>query len=165
MAFPPAERRPARPDLAAVDALTQLAFVVIDALEKRASDQDLSVVQTRLLGMLRDRRPTMNELAKLLDLDKSSVTGLVDRAERRGLVSRLPSDTDRRSVTVALTAHGRRLTTDVAARFAADIDALLDQLPTADRARFTDLASHVLCAHAQTHGIDPVAGLESAHGG
>ena len=30
----------------------------------------------------------MNELARLLDLDKSSVTGLVDRAERRGLVAR-----------------------------------------------------------------------------
>ncbi len=37
----------------------------------------------------------MNELARLLDLDKSSVTGLVDRAERRGLVTRVPSTADR----------------------------------------------------------------------
>jgi DNA-binding MarR family transcriptional regulator len=45
--------------------------------------RDLSIPATRLLGVLRDREPTMLELAQLLELDKSSVTGLVDRAERR----------------------------------------------------------------------------------
>jgi hypothetical protein len=36
------------------------------------------MIKTRLLGVLRGK-PTMHELARLLDLDKSSVTGLVDR--------------------------------------------------------------------------------------
>ena len=52
--------------------------------------------------MLRDRTPAMNELARLLGLDKSSISGLVDRAERRGLVIRIPSAEDKRVAPAAL---------------------------------------------------------------
>lgn len=62
-----------------------------------APARGLSIVQARLLGILRDRRPTIKELANFLQLDKSSVTGLVDRAEERGLVQRTPSPVDGRS--------------------------------------------------------------------
>src|SRR5579871_2867941 len=91
------------PELDPVDGLAQLAFLVTGLIEGRAAEHDLSLTATRLLGVLRDREPTMNELARLLQLDKSSVTGLVDRAERRGLVTRRPSARDRRSMTVTLT--------------------------------------------------------------
>ena len=87
----------ARKQLSPVDGLAQLSFLIQGLLERRAAEHDLSIVQTRLLGVLRDRTPTMNELARFLGLDKSSVTGLVDRAERRGLVARVPSATDRRA--------------------------------------------------------------------
>src|SRR5271154_2421722 len=97
--------------LSPVDGLAQLSFVIQDVLEREAAEHDVSIAQTRLLGGLRDPQPTMNELAKLLGLDKSSVTGLVDRAERRGLVARFPSSTDRRAVRVSLTDEGRSLVT------------------------------------------------------
>src|ERR1700722_12237485 len=88
-------------DLGIVDGLAQLSFLVWGILAKRAAHHDLSMIQTRLLGVLRDRQPGMNELATLLELDKSSVTGLVDRAEKRGLVTRTVSTTDRRAVRVS----------------------------------------------------------------
>ena len=97
------------PELDPVDGLAQLAFVIMGMLERRAGEHDLSIAATRLLGVLRDREPTMQELARLLDLDKSSVTGLVNRAERRGLVARAPSAADRRAVRVRLTDEGRTL--------------------------------------------------------
>src|SRR5438270_778453 len=123
----------AREQLSAVDGLAQLSFVIQGLLERRAAEHDLSIIQTRLLGVLRDRKPTMNELARFLGLDKSSVTGLVDRAERRGLVTRVPSTADRRSVLVTLTDHGRSLVSDRAARFEADMSLLLERLEPADR--------------------------------
>jgi DNA-binding MarR family transcriptional regulator len=89
-----------------VDALAQLSFVVQSMLARTAAKHDLSLTQLRMLGMLRDRRPSMQELAQRLGLDKSSVTGLVDRAERRGLVSRETDPRDGRSVRVAITALG-----------------------------------------------------------
>ena len=85
-------------ELSPVDGLAQLSFVVHRMLEQRAAEHDLSIIQTRLLGVLRDRHPTINELGKLLGLDKSSTSGLVERAERRGLVARSPSPADGRSV-------------------------------------------------------------------
>jgi DNA-binding MarR family transcriptional regulator len=137
-----------------VDGLAQLSFLVQGTLERRAAEHDMSIVQTRLLGILRDRHPTMNELAKLLGLDKSSVTGLVDRAERRGLVTRVPSTVDRRAVQVHLTDEARALAAEVQALFEADVLALLAPLPRADRAALTALLTRILVSHAESHGVD-----------
>ena len=152
-----AVRRPlatSEPQLSAVDGLAQLSFVVYRMLERRAAEHDLSIIQTRLLGILRDRRPTMNELAKLLVLDKSSTSGLVERAERRGLVTRSPSPTDGRAVLVGLTGDGRSLLADAAIRFEADATALLDHLPRTERRALSRLISRLLVAHAAERGID-----------
>src|ERR1700735_5610064 len=105
-------------DLGLVDALAQLTFAVQGTLGRIAAAHDLSIVQARLLGILRDRSPTIMELARFLQLDKSSVTGLVDRAQQRGLVTRTPSTFDRRSVHVTLTAAGRELVNGATAAFA-----------------------------------------------
>ena len=123
-------------------------------LEHRAAEHDLSIIQTRLLGVLRDRRPTINELGKLLALDKSSVSGLVERAERRGLVTRAPSPADGRAVLVSLSDHGRSLVADAASQFAADVGALLERLSPSDRRELSRLVSRLLVAHAAGEGID-----------
>jgi MarR family transcriptional regulator, lower aerobic nicotinate degradation pathway regulator len=136
-----------------VDGLAQLAFVIHGTLERRAAEHDLSMAQARLLGVLRDRQPTMNQLAKLLNLDKSSITGLVDRAERRGLVTRLPSADDRRAVLVALTGQGRAIVSQAAADFSADVLALLDLVPVADRVALQDIVSRLLAAYAADQGL------------
>jgi DNA-binding MarR family transcriptional regulator len=140
--------------LSPVDGLVQLSFLVHGALERRATERDLSMIQTRLLGVLRDRQPTMNELARLLELDKSSVTGLVDRAQRRGLVERTPSTTDGRAVLVTLTRKGQTLVARIATQFEADVTELLRSLSASDRKRMSGLVSRLVVAHAAERGID-----------
>ena len=95
-----------------VNALAQLSFVVQNMLARTAAKHDLSMTQLRMLGMLRNHRPTMQELAQRLGVDKSSVTGLIDRAERRGLVRREMDPRDGRSVRVAITALGLQVAAD-----------------------------------------------------
>ena len=151
----------AHQELSPADGLAQLSFLIQGILERRAREHDLSVIQIRLLGVLRDRQPTMNELARLLGLDKSSVTGLVDRAERRGLVERAASTADRRSVLVSLTDHGRSLASEGAARFGADISLLLQHLPPSDRDTLSRLISRLLVAHATDQGIDLLATIKT----
>lgn len=150
-----------RQQLSPVDGLAQLSFIVQGMLERRAAEHSLSIIQARLLGVLRDRTPTMNELARLLGLDKSSVTGLVYRAEHRGLVVRVPSTTDRRVVRVSLTDGGRALVSQAAACFETDVLTMLESLPTRDRDALSRLVSRLLAAHAAEQGIDlfPAAGL------
>jgi MarR family transcriptional regulator, lower aerobic nicotinate degradation pathway regulator len=144
-------------ELDTVDALAQVSFLVQGALERRAAEHGISLIQTRLLGILRDRTPTMNELARLLGLDKSSTSGLVDRAQRRGLVRRVPSQRDRRSVRVRLTADGRELVRQVAALFADDIASMLEPLPSEARSALTHYLRQMVVAHAAAHGIDLAA--------
>ena len=78
----------------------------------------------------------MAELAREFGVEKAALTGLVDRAERHGMVERRAVPGDRRAVSVALTPAGLRTAT----RFHADVTAELGQLTTsltaAERARF-----------------------------
>lgn len=100
-----------------LEALVQTSYAVIGAITAVAGRHDLSLTLWRLMAILRDRTPTMSELATHLDLDRSSVTGLVDRAATRGLVRRVADREDRRSSRVALTTLGQ----DVARACSADL--------------------------------------------
>jgi DNA-binding MarR family transcriptional regulator len=131
-------------DLTLVDALVQLSFAVQATLTAAAAEQDLSVTQLRLLGILRDRQPLMLDLARVLQLEKSSVSGLVDRAAKRGLVERVDAAHDGRAVHVRITAEGRRVGRRVARRVEADVAALAAQLPDADRAELRRLAAQLV---------------------
>ncbi|MEV0737983.1 MarR family transcriptional regulator [Streptomyces sp. NPDC050549] len=145
---------PATEDLGLVDGLAQLSFLVQSALAEIAAQYDMSVVQTRMLGILRDREPTMNQLGRHLGLDKSSITGLVDRAQRRGLVTRTASTVDRRSFQVSITDAGRRLVEQVAARFAERIEKCVEPLPGTDRKLLSRMATRIVTADAHDRGID-----------
>jgi MarR family transcriptional regulator, lower aerobic nicotinate degradation pathway regulator len=147
-------RAPGQVDLGLVDALAQLTFVVQGTLGRIATAHELSIVQTRLLGILRDRRPTITELAAFLQLDKSSVTGLVDRAQERGLVRRRGSPLDGRSVQVSITASGRALIGRVAAAFEGEIALLVADLSSAQRARLSQTASLLAASDARRRGLD-----------
>ena len=147
---PPAPTRDRSADdgqpLNTVDALVQLSFLIQRVLADTGAEHDLSITQIRLLGILRDRQPGMLELGNHLGLDKSSMTGLVSRAEKRGLVQRSTSPQDGRAVLVSLTAHGRQLTEQCAAEVTHRITALTEHFTPAQRTQLTRLAAALIRA-------------------
>jgi DNA-binding MarR family transcriptional regulator len=138
-----------QPKLTLPDGLAQLSFAVQSAIGRVADPHDLSLVQIRLLGILRDREPGMFALATFLNIDKSSVTGLVDRAERRGLVRRKTTSQDRRTIRVALTEEGRQLTQKLAKQVERELALLVEGLSAADRRRLLAIAGKVVTADVQ----------------
>ena len=118
---------------ALLDALTHGADLVQRVLDRAAVDYGVSPAQARLLRALAEGAPTIGELATRLALDKSSTSGLVDRAEARGLVRRVPSQLDRRSVRVRLTVAGGAVAADIAALVATELEQLLEPLSPGDR--------------------------------
>jgi DNA-binding MarR family transcriptional regulator len=52
---------------------------------------------------------TLTELAGLLGVSKQAAQKVVDDMERRGLVERMPSSSDRRAKAIRLTASGRKV--------------------------------------------------------
>jgi MarR family transcriptional regulator, lower aerobic nicotinate degradation pathway regulator len=145
---------------ATVDVLVQLSFLVQGVLGRIAAEHDLSLTQVRLLGILRDRRPGMLELARHLGLDKSSMTGLVARAEKRGLVRRSPSPDDGRGVLVGLTPQGRELTRRCEAEMDREVAALTAPLTAAEHVHLRGLAAKLL--HAP--GVSRLPGAASGSG-
>ena len=129
------------------DGLVQTSFAVMAVLNRVGAQHDLSLTQVRLLGVLRDRTPKMAELAQFLGLDKSTVSGLVDRAEKRGLVERLRSVAkDGRSIQVALSARGQHLAATVAEQVARELSPLTEALPAVDRRRMSELLTRIVDA-------------------
>jgi DNA-binding MarR family transcriptional regulator len=122
-----------------MDALVQRSFDVMGVLTRLAAAHDLSLTQLRLIATLRNHQPTMGELAGYLGLDRSTISGLVDRAAGRGLVERVTNPDDRRSQRVRLTRAGRRLAERGTAEALPEIAALTAHLTAAERRSLVDL--------------------------
>ncbi len=137
-----------------MDGLVQLSFLIQAVLGRVAAGADLSMLQARLLGVLRDREPGMAQLARLLELDKSSTTGLIDRAERRGLVRRVVVPEDRRAFRVVLTDEGRQLADRLGREVGRQVAAVTDDLSDTNRRRLSLLASQIVVRDAALHGVD-----------
>jgi DNA-binding MarR family transcriptional regulator len=124
-----------------IGALTQLSFAVQRVLEGIAADHGLSLIQARLVVMLLERRPTMSELANLLYLERSSMTGLVARAESHGLVQRKREGSLTRAT---LTPLGREIAEQISQSVIERLDARSRSLSTEESGQLVQLAQRLL---------------------
>jgi DNA-binding MarR family transcriptional regulator len=132
--------------VAGLPELMDFAIVLTGTVARVAEAHELTPMQGRLLCGLAGRPLRMVDLAQLLGIEKAALTGLVDRAERRGLVERASVPGDRRAIQVALTDDGGQAVLAFEVGVADALDELLDPLPVKDRAEFRRLASAVVGA-------------------
>jgi DNA-binding MarR family transcriptional regulator len=130
-----------------VDALAQAAFVTMAVLTKVAADNELSLTQLRVLAILRDRRLRMTALAGYLGLEKSTMTGLVDRAEKRGLLQRAPNVSDGRAVDVFLSPEGAELAGRLYTHIARTLSPMTSKLASAQQRLLQTLLEQMLSPH------------------
>jgi DNA-binding MarR family transcriptional regulator len=105
-----------------------------DPIAASCADLDLSPVQIHsLLWLGFDGAMTMGEVARRVAVTEKTITGVVDRLERDGLVTRARDPLDRRVVHVRLSARGeqrfRRIDGEVEAR----LEGILSLLEPQDR--------------------------------
>lgn len=67
------------------------------------------VLCLNILQQLPNSQTTQGELRKRLNLNPSTVSGIISRLEKKGLLARLPNPNDKRTVTIALTSAGDKL--------------------------------------------------------
>lgn len=126
------------------DGLVQTSFTVTAALSRVAAEQDMSLTQLRMLGIMRDREPAMAALATYLGLERSTVSGLIDRAAQRGLVRKTSDAADGRSVRVSLTAEARRMEAGIIAQLGDLMAPMTDRLNPGEQRRLTALLAKLL---------------------
>jgi DNA-binding MarR family transcriptional regulator len=152
-----------------ISALVRVSFATTAVLSRIAAEHDLSLTQLRVLAILRGRRVRMSELADYLGLDKSTISGLVDRAEKRGLLQRAPNPADGRATDVFLTAEGMQLAGLGEGKIRQSLSPMTGKLSRAETRRLTALLEYVLGRwdggedrasgeHATAAGAFPVPG-------
>ncbi|MFG6201860.1 MarR family winged helix-turn-helix transcriptional regulator [Nonomuraea sp. JJY05] len=145
--------------LGVVAALVRSTFLVNAVYAESAREYGLTSQQGQLLCVLMAQPIGMSELGATLGLAKSSLTGLVDRTERNGLVRRRPDPHDSRALRIALTRKGSELVTEFYAETCRRVEALTTGLPDADRDTLADLLGRVV----QDNKV-PVVFLEPGEG-
>lgn len=94
-------------------------------------------------SLRRDGRRTAKELADILGVTPANVTGIVDRLERDGLVTRSRGNEDRRVVYVRLTEAGHRKAEEILGFGARVLGDLFDGWTADDLAAFRDMLARV----------------------
>ncbi len=93
-----------------------------------------SDAQFNILVLLKDSKTplTQNDLSKKLLVDKSNITGLLDRLQKQGLVQRLPVEGDRRSYHIRLTKEGTKLINKLDTLYTEKVRRITSQLTERD---------------------------------
>src|SRR5215470_3766451 len=108
----------------------------IGLLTESVYQSPFSLTEVRVLYELAYRaKPTAVELGRDLRLDAGYLSRILSRFQKRGLINRTPSQSDRRRSLLALTPRGRKVFAPLDARANADMARMLDQIPQGDHKR------------------------------
>jgi DNA-binding MarR family transcriptional regulator len=118
------------------DGLIRLSVLAQSLFAQVAERHGLPTAQARLLCVLAAGPRGMSQLAGMLGVEKAALTGLADRAQRRGLIVRTAVPGDRRALSVTLTPAGTIAAAAFHRELSAELTRLTDVLPPTERTRF-----------------------------
>jgi DNA-binding MarR family transcriptional regulator len=126
--------RPPLPPLGEVIDFLRLIWRLDHALQQASKRMQTALGVTgpqRLVIRIVGRFPglTAGQLAEILHVDPSTLTGVLKRLERRGLVARRSDPRDQRRALIGLTAKGRRLEAESPGSIETAVRGGLEQLP------------------------------------
>lgn len=131
-------------EIGVVAALVRSAFLVNAVYAESSREHGLTPQQGQLLCVLMAQPLGMGELGATLGLAKSSITGLVDRTERNGLVRREADPQDTRAVRVTLTPQGSKLAKEFYEETCRRVEKLPEGLSAAERDELGSLLGRIV---------------------
>jgi DNA-binding MarR family transcriptional regulator len=111
-------------------ALQRATHATLQELAAKLVDLDLSASELNALGNLADGRPrTVSQLGVAIGIRPTTLTGVLDRIERRGYLTRGSRAGDRRAVLLELTPAGREVAATIRAAMAEVETGALAEVP------------------------------------
>jgi DNA-binding MarR family transcriptional regulator len=90
--------------------INRIGSALVERMQEELSPHGLSIAMWRVLAVLSDiDKQRQIDIAEMTAIDVSTMSRLISRLIKMGLVSRVRSDTNNREVIVELTAKGRTL--------------------------------------------------------
>jgi MarR family transcriptional regulator, transcriptional regulator for hemolysin len=130
--------------------LSQASHVLRTRMAAAFTEIDIKPREYCVLFHALEAERTQIQLAKISDLDKTTMVVTVDELEKAGLAERRPSSTDRRARIIAVTEAGERAVVEgmrVADRVHNEV---LAALPEEQREVLIDALSHLVEGHLST---------------
>jgi DNA-binding MarR family transcriptional regulator len=127
-----------------VGSLVRLMHVLQDLYAETSRPLGLTPQQAHLICVLLDGPLGMTELSRIMSIERSSLTSMVDRLERRSLVARSADPADRRACLIALTDDGRALAHEAHDAYTSRIEALTTDLAATHRAHVLKAINHIV---------------------
>ncbi|MCX5372651.1 MarR family transcriptional regulator [Streptomyces sp. NBC_00015] len=143
----------ARPEPDGAARVTSTAAELLEVLWGRASTEPVSASQLRVLLILEHQEGiNLRTLADSLASTPPSTSRLCDRLRAAGFVERVTSPTDRREVRLHLSSRGHAFLADLRTRREMALQAVLSQMPGAQRTMLLQgLEAFCRAAAAQIH--------------
>jgi MarR family transcriptional regulator, transcriptional regulator for hemolysin len=129
---------------------SQASHVLATQMAAAFAEIDITPREYCVLFHAQEAERTQIQLAKISDLDKTTMVVTVDELEKAGLAERRPSSTDRRARIIAVTEAGERAVAEgmkVADRVHRDV---LAALPEDQREMFLDALTGLVGGHLST---------------
>ena len=99
--------------------------------------------QKAMTAFSEDSLLSMCELCKMANIKMPSMTEVVDRFEKEGILERIRDDVDRRVVKVKMTAKGKKMHKEVLKRRADELTKMFGVLTNKDRTKLVDSLKNV----------------------
>ncbi len=109
--------------------------------KKIEKEYGVSIPQVLCLNFLRESenfQAGQGEIKKFLNLNASTISGIINRLEAKGLAARLPKSGDRRVVTISLTSKGDRLMKSIPALLQEKLAEKLEKLDKKTLGKITE---------------------------
>ena len=133
--------------------ISRVTLTVTASLKKEFVSAGVEQVKPAYLGVMislwREDGPKVVDLGRSAGLEPSTMTGLLDRMERDGLVVRAADPTDRRAQRIFLTDAGRDIREPIRRVVENTLGTVFDGISDADISKTTHLLRRVL---ANVHG-------------
>lgn len=125
--------------------ISRLANVMQDEFNQRLQEQGISWPQWMVMNVLHhELASTPAVIADCIGIDRSAVTRLLDRLEKKSLIEREHDKVDRRSVKVHLTDEGKQQVREVNALAAKHQNRFLDSLHSTEHRAFKGCIQRML---------------------
>lgn len=136
--------------------LTQIGTHAASRFAERLGSLDLLPQHAGVLRMLgQSSGISQQELAARLDMHASRLVGLVDTLEKRGLVERHSSASDRRVYALHLTEAGRGILKQLGTLARAHDDTMCDGLLPEERTQLFSLLERIAQRQGLAHAVHP----------
>ncbi|NTZ05907.1 MarR family winged helix-turn-helix transcriptional regulator [Burkholderia metallica] len=134
--------------------MSRVKSVMTNLVTQRTQEElGITGTQASMLFMIAvGRCSTAAELAREYGIDASAVTRLLDRVEKRGLLSRVRSVEDRRVVRLELTDEGRALAERLPPIFRSVLDQVLDGFTPEEVGFLKSMLRRILSNYCETAG-------------